>query len=372
MIKSIYDFEGKDEIFSPQLIYYPAIIRSNIRQMIEIAGGPDRLWPHIKTYKMPAVVKMLLDEGITRVKCATIAEAEMAADAGVSDITLAYPLVGPNIGRFLRLSAAYPDIRFYAIEDDDAQAKKLSDMAQAAGERVRLLADVDMGQHRTGIPLDKLADTYQRWNSLPGVVLCGMHCYDGHRHESDARERLELVRQTDEPLMKVREELREKGCDVSVIIMGGTPSFPCHIRLTKDTYVSPGTCVIQDMGYRNAYPDLKFVPGAVVLTRVISRPGRTTFTLDMGYKAVAADPPGERAEIVGMEYARTVLQNEEHWVVEVPAEHAADIPPIGTELFAIPCHICPTSALYPEVPMVEDGRVTGWEPVSARNRRITY
>ena len=95
------------------------------------------------------------------------------------------------------------------------------------------------------------------------------------------------------------------------------------------------------------------------------------FTLDLGCKAVATDPTPERAEIVGMEYARTVIQNEEHWVVRVPEEHIADIPPIGTELFAIPTHVCPTSALYPAVPVVENGKVTGWWKVAARDRRLT-
>lgn len=152
--------------------------------------------------------------------------------------------------------------------------------------------------------------------------------------------------------------------------MGGTPSFPVHAEMTGE-FLSPGTCVIQDAGYRKAYPDLQFTPAAALLTRVVSRPSRDTFTLDLGCKAVATDPQPERAEIVGMEYARTVIQNEEHWVVRVPEEHIADIPPIGTELFAIPTHVCPTSALYPAVPVVENGEVTGWWKVAARDRRLT-
>ena len=55
----------------------------------------------------------------------------------------------------------------------------------------------------------------------------------------------------------------------------------------------------------------------------------------------------------------------------MPEEHIADIPPIGTELFAIPTHVCPTSALYPAVPVVENGKVTGWWKVAARDRRLT-
>lgn len=37
------------------------------------------------------------------------------------------------------------------------------------------------------------------------------------------------------------------------------------------------------------------------MTRVISRPTPSTFTLDLGYKGIAADPAGIRGVIVGME-----------------------------------------------------------------------
>ena len=169
---------------------------------------------------------------------------------------------------------------------------------------------------------------------------------------------------------EIKARLKADGICCEILIMGGTPSFPVHAEMTGE-FLSPGTCVIQDAGYRKAYPDLKFTPAAALLTRVVSRPSRDTFTLDLGCKAVATDPQPERAEIVGMEYARTVIQNEEHWVVRVPEEHIADIPPIGTELFAIPTHVCPTSALYPAVPVVENGEVTGWWKVAARDRRLT-
>ena len=75
---NLYTFEGQQDIVSPQLVYYPAIIRENIRKMIDIAGGAARLWPHIKTHKMAEVVQMQIEAGIDRFKCATIAEAEMA------------------------------------------------------------------------------------------------------------------------------------------------------------------------------------------------------------------------------------------------------------------------------------------------------
>jgi len=38
----------------------------------------------------------------------------------------------------------------------------------------------------------------------------------------------------------------------------------------------------------------------------------------------------------------------------------------------IPTHVCPTSALYPEIQIAQGGKlIEQWE-VSARNRRINY
>lgn len=365
-----YRFEGQEKEVSPQLVYYPALIRDNIAKMIKMAGSPERLWPHIKTHKNAYVVKMQMEAGITRFKCATIAEAEMAARAGAEHLLIAYPLVGPNPGRFVTLKKMFPKTVFYAIGDDTEQIQRLGRIALEEGMCVNVLMDMDTGQHRTGVPMEKAVALYREWASFPGVTMCGMHCYDGQRHESDSRVRWDAVEKVDAVLLALKKQLEEDGFDCSILVMGGTPSFPAHISLTEE-YLSPGTCVIQDAGYRDAYQDMDFVPAACVMSRVVSRPGEDTFTLDMGTKAVASDPPAERGEIVGMEYAKTVLQNEEHWVVKVPQEHVADIPKIGSEVFVIPTHVCPTSALYPEVLAVEDKKLIGRWPVEARNRKLT-
>ncbi len=94
-----YAIQNADEVPSPALLVYPDRVEENIRRMIALAGGVDRLRPHMKTSKIPEVVRMHLDQGITRYKVATIAEAEMAAAAGAPDVLLAYQPVGPNIGR---------------------------------------------------------------------------------------------------------------------------------------------------------------------------------------------------------------------------------------------------------------------------------
>src|ERR1043166_4762155 len=103
------------EVASPALLVYPDRIEENIRRMIQIAGGTGRLRPHVKTHKLAEVIHMQMEQGIARFKCATIAEAEMAAGCGAKDVLLAYQPVGPNVERLVRLARTFPNTKFSAI-----------------------------------------------------------------------------------------------------------------------------------------------------------------------------------------------------------------------------------------------------------------
>jgi D-serine deaminase-like pyridoxal phosphate-dependent protein len=117
------------------------------------------------------------------------------------------------------------------------------------------------------------------------------------------------------------------------------------------------------------FPDLEFFPATALLTRVISRPTRDRVTLDLGYKAVASDPPaGSRLVLVDLPEAHHVLQNEEHLVIESPDAERYNP---GDELLAIPRHICPTVALHKSAYVVSQGRVVDRWDVVARDRWLT-
>ena len=59
-----YKIENEDEVFSPSLLVYPDRIDSNIRKMSAMAGDVSRLRPHVKTHKMPEIIRMQMDHGI--------------------------------------------------------------------------------------------------------------------------------------------------------------------------------------------------------------------------------------------------------------------------------------------------------------------
>ncbi|MDR0496502.1 MAG: D-TA family PLP-dependent enzyme [Treponema sp.] len=374
MEKSTYALEGTENLISPALVYYKDIILANTKRVIEMAGGPEWLWPHVKTHKTVEMTQMQIGLGITRFKCATIAEAEITAEAGAAHIILAYPLIGPNVSRYLEIINAFPQTVFYAVGDDYDRLSILADEACHAGINgkkfpLNVLIDVDIGMHRTGVSLDLLETLYERASALKGISLKGLHCYDGQCKDPDFSRRKAMAEESDIKVLQIQDSLRRKGYECGYLVMGGTPNFPCRTG-KPGFYLSPGTLFVNDWGYSSSVPDLDFTPGAAIFCRVVSHQPGNTFTLDLGCKGIATDPAGVRGVIAGLEEAKPVFQSEEHWVFSLPS--GATMPPIGSECYVIPAHVCPCAVLYPEIQVAQGGKITERWQISARNRRINY
>lgn len=357
------------DVPSPSLLVYPERITENVRRMIAVAGGPARLRPHMKTHKMPDLIRLQLALGITKFKCATIAETEMTAGAGAPDVLLAYQPVGPNVARLLALTVKFPGTKFAAVADDADAIRALGAVFAAAGRRLELYLDVDMGMHRTGVePGAKAVELYRLITTTPGLRAAGLHCYDGHNHETDLAKRTEQCDREWAEVERLRSDLRAAQLPVPNVVAGGTPTFPIHAK-RADVECSPGTCVLWDFGYGTKLPDMDFLPAAILLTRVISKPGENRLCLDLGHKAVAAENPHPRVKFLNLIGAEAVMQSEEHLVVEtVRAKEFA----VGEPLYGIPRHICPTVALHAFVTTVDAVGMAGerWK-VTARERQLT-
>lgn len=371
MTTDVYQIQDTSQIFTPAMLVFRELLEQNLDTMVRIAGRPDRLRPHCKTHKIAEIVRLELDRGITKHKCATLAEAEMLARAGVRDIFLAYNLVGPNIARAVRLLSAWPDVKLAVTADDAQPVAALGQAMRGAGFSVDVLLDIDTGMHRTGMEIGPAAAAlYQRIAETPGVRPGGLHVYDGQNHQRDVAERRAAVQAAWERVVPFRDGLVAAGLPVPRIVAGGSGTFPLFAAINEPTLeLSPGTTVFYDAGYTAAFPDLPFQIAAVLLTRVISRPGPDRVTLDLGYKACASDPPaGRRLVFPDLPDVEQVLQNEEHLVLKTPQ---ADRFRPGDELIAVPWHICPTTALHKQVYVVSGGQLVGRWEVTARDRCLT-
>src|SRR5690625_3780643 len=113
----VYHINNIEEIDTPGLVVFRGVVEENIHTTIEQIGDVSRLRPHVKTHKSPDVTRMLMKKGVSKFKCATIAEAEMLCECGEEDVLLAYPLIGPKIDRFLDLIEKFPETRLSCLTD---------------------------------------------------------------------------------------------------------------------------------------------------------------------------------------------------------------------------------------------------------------
>lgn len=365
-----YAVENVGDIDSPALLVFPDRARENTRRMIALAGGTQRLRPHVKTHKTAKIVRMQLEQGIDKFKCATVAEAEMVAAAGGQDIVLAYHLVGPRIDRYLDLMKQHPAARFAALADDEPTIRDVSRRAAAASlpQPLELLLDIDTGFGRSGVVAGERAKAaYRLLAELPGIAPGGFHVYDGQFRQKDLAERTAASDAVVAPVQRMRQELEAEGLSVPRVVAGGTPTFPVHAA-RPDVECSPGTCIYWDASYADKFPDLDFLHAAVLLTRVISKPGGNRVCLDLGYKAVSADNPDPRAVFLDLPDAKALIHNEEHLTIETSR---AETLAVGDVLYAIPFHVCPTVALHEYAHVVREGRASARWKVTARDRAIT-
>lgn len=363
-----FHIENEAEIASPALLLYKERIEYNLQLMLEIAGGPERLRPHVKTHKLQPLVLRQMRLGIFKFKTSTIAEAEMCAAAGAEDVLLAMPCVGPNGHRLALLAQKFPDTRFSAIADDEATIRTLATAAQRQNVNLGVYLELDCGMGRTGIvPGDAAAALAHSLKGQPRLTFRGLHAYDGHIHDAELEVRRKRCEEAYAPILAFRQRLETEGLPVAELVAGGSPTFGIHAPL-PDRTLSPGTTVLWDFGYGDKHPDLPFLPAAVLLARVISKPGENRITLDLGHKSVAPENPHPRVCFEELPDAEVLMQSEEHLVLQT--DRAKEFQ-IGQALHGIPRHVCPTVSMHGEAVVVEGGMASQRWPITARNRRIT-
>jgi len=354
---------------TPLMAVYPERIRENIQLAVDlVAGDVSRLRPHIKTHKTAEIIKMFIDKGIDKIKCATIAETELAAQHGIADVMLAYQPAGFKIDRFIALIYKYPEVQFSCLTDSIDSAQKIAEKALLAAVVISVYIDLNTGMNRTGYPFeDALPEFYQQINALPGLHLLGMHIYDGHLHDADLGKRLAPAETALKKVLTAADQIELSGLRRPLIIAGGSNTFIFYAGIPQ-VECSPGTFVFWDMNYSARLPELEFKPAAVLITTVISKPAPDTLCLDLGYKSVSSENPlNLRVIFVWNPDLIPLGHSEEHLTVKHGAGQNYEI---GDKIYGIPYHICPSVALYDELSVVTAGKISGKWMVPARRREL--
>jgi D-threonine aldolase len=351
---------------TPSLIVNGDLLLSNIQTLKGIVPNLAQLQPHVKTHKSLEVTQLLLAEGISKFKCATIAEAEMLGMAGAKEVLLAFPVNGPKWRRYLALVKKFPNTKYTVIVDNIQAIKPL--FSEEIPSKILVYLDINVGMNRTGVSPSNALELFLELKKVPFINIEGIHAYDGHIYDTDLTLRNAKAQDVHRLLVALIKSLENYHEHNLKVVIGGSPTFPIYANLEPTWCVSPGTFVYWDHGYGQLLPDLPFTEAAMVVTRVISVINKHKICLDLGHKAIAAENPMPRVYFPDFPKAIPLEHSEEHLVVQVEDSDSCNV---GDIWVGIPIHICPTMALHASFWVYSaNNPLEQWE-VSARNRVLS-
>ncbi|GAB2691027.1 D-TA family PLP-dependent enzyme [Mucilaginibacter koreensis] len=368
MAEPWYHISNMDRLDTPALVVYPDRVKANIEKLINSVDDASRLRVHVKSHKSADATQLMIAAGITKFKCATIAEAEMLGRCKAPDALMAYPLNGPKLHRFIEVIKQYPQTVYSCLVDNEASARVAAQVAEQASINLHIYIDLNVGMNRTGIlPDDSALQLYQLCSGLPGLHVLGLHAYDGHIHDVDFDKRKQHCINAFKLVYKLRDEIVASGLKEPTVIVGGSPTLPIHAQ-TPGVECSAGTFVYWDWNYTQQLADEDFLPAALVISRVVSVPAPNKLTLDVGHKSIASESElSKRIHFINAPNLKLTGHSEEHLMAETPEVHNYKV---GDVLYGIPYHVCPTVALYERAYTVENGELAGEWPTTARDRKI--
>jgi D-serine deaminase-like pyridoxal phosphate-dependent protein len=143
-------------------------------------------WPHIKTHKLVALAKAQIDLGARGITVQKLGEAEVMADAGITDMLLTFNVVGAH--KLERLAALAKRINISVVADSKEVVEGLSKAKQMAGRDIPVLVECDTGAGRNGVQSPEAAvDLAKLIKSSKGLKYGGLMTYPGTRADASVR-----------------------------------------------------------------------------------------------------------------------------------------------------------------------------------------
>jgi len=350
------------DLDTPSVLIDLDVLAANILRMQQLADRQQvRLRPHAKTHKSAAIANRQLAAGAVGVTCSSVSEAQSLRAAGISDITLAYPIVGRQKLRGLSLLVSSGPTTL--VTDSDFVTGGYAEVAEQNGRPIDVLVEVDTGMHRVGVDPSAVVSAARFVAAHPALRFAGILTHAGHAHDTADRDGLAAVARAEGALMgALRSDLEAAGLPVGVVSAGSTLTAPFLSADDGITEIRPGTYVYNDLRTLACGACSSDSLAATMLTTVVSSRDRRV-TIDAGNKTLTPtrdDRFGLGHPVAHPEVAFTRL-SEEHGVLDW--SDGSPVPEVGHRLEVLPIHICAWIDLQPEVYGVRGGEIVERIPV---------
>ncbi len=348
-----------DDLPTPALLLDLDRLETNIARMADRARSLGvRLRPHVKTHKCIEIAERQRAAGAVGLTVSTLYEGRVFRDAGVEDITWAFPFVASRLPEARELAER---ARLGVVVDNPAAAELLI----TSGQPWDVWLKVDCGYHRAGVnPGDpgsiRLARTL---HDAPSVTFRGILSHSGHAYHGRNRREIEAAATEEHRVMTgFAALLRGAGVPVAEVSVGSTPAMSVVRDLTGVHEARPGNYVFYDYTQVRLGSCASRDVALTVLSSVVSASG-THSVIDAGALALSKDrgPVHLGADTMGeivADYAQGRLRDD-YRVVSVSQEHGVVDArlDVGSRVRIMPNHACLAAAQFDRYHVVRGDRV---------------
>jgi D-serine deaminase-like pyridoxal phosphate-dependent protein len=352
-----------DEVDTPALIVDLDALEANLDHMAALAAAAGvKVRPHAKTHKSPVIAHMQMARGAIGICVQKVAEAEILAWGGVTDILVSNEVVSPR--KLARLAALTHFSRIAICADDLYGIDLIEAAARDAGVRLTVLIEIDVGSGRCGIAAGPDAVVAAKRIAQSGRLrFGGLQAYHGGaQHQRTQEERSASIAAAALKTRAVVDDLRRAGLDCAIVSGAGTGTFALEAASGVFTELQVGSYVFMDADYGRNQPPPPFRNSLFVLSTAMSVPRAGLAVVDAGHKAVSVDsgPPlvWNRKGVVH------VGASDEHGKLSLDAD--AEPIRLGERVMLTPSHCDPTVDRYDWYVGTRKNRVECLWPVAAR------
>ena len=364
---------NKAELDTPYVLIDMDKVETNIKMMQDAADlAGIGLRPHAKTHKLPILAHKQIDAGAIGITVAKLGEAEVMAAGGISNILIAYPIVGQQ--KVERLFALAKEVSITVAVDRYETAKAISDcFSQDSSVSVGVIVEIDCGFNRVGVPPGEPAlDLASRIAELPGLTFLGLMTFAGQSYDSANLDGIkEVALQEGAAAIETADLLRRHGLSREIVSVGSTPTSRFVSNVSGVTDIRPGTYIFGDLTQVSmGVHELEHCALTVKVT-IVSRPSPERAVIDAGTKVFTMDgsdsPLGTgRGYVVGHPGIQVSWFTEEHGMLQLPPEEQHLT--VGDTLEIIPVHCCAVINMFDEVAAVRGNEVEVVWPVLGRGK----
>ena len=330
------------------------VAEANIAKMAAFAQRSGlTLRPHVKTHKSVAMARRQIAAGATGLCVSTVTEAAAMAAGGLTDLTLAYPIVGAR--KLERLAGVCAVAEVTLVTDSVPVTEGYQALAHGVGHPLGVLVEVDSGMHRVGVAPGEVAELARYIGGCAGLRFRGILTHAGHAHDVTGQLGIERSPAGKRPSWARSAKTWTRGHEVTVVSAGSTLTARYLSAADGITEIRPGTYVYNDLRTLGCWACTADEIAPTMLATVVSSDG-SRVVVDAGNKTLTSstDPMFSAGHLLGRPDSAFSRVSEEHGVLSVPG--SPDLR-VGDRTQILPIHACVWSDLQAEIYGTRQGQV---------------